>query len=76
MMKDHTQTPHTRWDSSGRVISSSQRPPPGNTQHSQEEDIHSPAGFEPTTPASQQLHTHALGRAATGIGVISFGSLT
>jgi hypothetical protein len=31
-----------------------------------------PAGYEHTTPASQQPHTHALGRAATGIGVISF----
>ena len=27
-----------------------------------------PAGFEPTIPASEQLQTHALDRAATGIG--------
>jgi len=37
---DHTQTPHTRWDSSGRVISSSQRPLPENTQHSQQKSTH------------------------------------
>ena len=27
-----------------------------------------PAGFEPTIPASEQPQTHALDRAATGIG--------
>ena len=27
-----------------------------------------PAGFEPAIPASERPHTHALGRAATGIG--------
>jgi len=27
-----------------------------------------PVGFEPTIPASQPLQTHALDRAATGIG--------
>ena len=27
-----------------------------------------PAGFEPAIPASKRPHTHALGRAATGIG--------
>jgi hypothetical protein len=31
---------HTRWDSSGRVISPSHRPLPDNTQHSQQTDIH------------------------------------
>ena len=28
----------------------------------------SPAGFEPTTPASLQQHTHAFDRATTGTG--------
>ena len=28
-----------------------------------------PAGFEPTIPASEQPQTHALVRAATGIGI-------
>jgi len=32
----HTATHHSRYDSSGRVISSSQRPLPDNTQHSQQ----------------------------------------
>jgi hypothetical protein len=41
----HTQTHHTRQDSSGRVIRPSQRPLPDNTQHSQETDIHAPAGI-------------------------------
>ena len=30
-----------------------------------------PAGFERIIPASERPHTHALGRAATGIGVLS-----
>jgi hypothetical protein len=29
-----------------------------------------PAGFEPTTPESERPKTHALDRAATGIGII------
>jgi hypothetical protein len=54
-------------DSSGRVISSSQRPLPDNTQHSHETDIHALVGLEPTIPASERLQTHALDRVATGI---------
>jgi hypothetical protein len=42
--RDHTQTRHTRHDSSGRVISPSQRPLPNNTQHSQQTDVHAPKG--------------------------------
>jgi hypothetical protein len=37
-------------------------------KHSQETNIHSPVGFEPTIPASARLQTYALDRAATGIG--------
>jgi hypothetical protein len=40
-----------------------------NTQHSQETDIHAPAGFEPAIPASEEPQTQALDRAATGIGL-------
>ena len=40
----HTTTRHTRYDSSGRGISSS-RPVPNNTQHSQETNIHAPGGI-------------------------------
>jgi hypothetical protein len=37
-------------------------------KHSQETNIHAPVGFEPATPASARPQTHALDRAATGIG--------
>jgi len=47
---DHTQ----RRTSSGRVISSSQRPLPDNTQHSQHTDFHAPGG----------IRTHDLSRRA------------
>ena len=52
--RSHTTTQHSRQDSSGRVISSSQRPLPYNTQHSQQTDIHIPGG----------IRTHNLGRRA------------
>jgi hypothetical protein len=52
--KSHTTTPHTRQDSTGRVISSSQKPPSDNTQHSQETDIHVRGG----------IRTHNLSRRA------------
>ena len=47
------------------------------TQHSQEPDIISkpPAGFEPTIPASEQLWTHALDDAATGIGLYNISGI-
>jgi hypothetical protein len=50
------------------VINSSQRPLPGNTQHSQQTDIHAPVGFEPTISAGERAQTYALDRAATGTG--------
>ena len=50
----HTMTHHSRQDSSGRVISSSQRPLPDNTQHSQETNIHATGG----------IRTHDLNRLA------------
>ena len=31
-------------------------------------DIHGPAGFEPTIPASERPQNHAVVRAATGVG--------
>jgi len=43
--RSHTTTHHSRYDSSGRVISSSQRPLPDNTQHSQQTNIHAPYGI-------------------------------
>ena len=40
--RSHKVTHHSRQDSSGRVISPSQRPLPDNTQHSQQTNIHAP----------------------------------
>ena len=51
---DHTTTHHTRYDSSGRVISSSQTLLPDNTQHLQETD----------TLALGGIRTHNLSRPA------------
>jgi len=39
-------THHSQLDSSGRGISSSQRPLPDNTQHSQQTDFHAPGGIQ------------------------------
>ena len=52
--RSHTTTHHRRYDSSGRVISSSQIPLPNNTQHSRQADIHAPGG----------IRTHDLNRRA------------
>ena len=52
--RSHATTHHSRQDSSGRVINSSQRPLPDNTQHSQQTDIH----------ASSGIRTHSLSRRA------------
>ena len=43
--RSHTTTRQSRQDSSGRVISSSQRPLPDNTQHSQQTNVHAPSGI-------------------------------
>jgi len=50
--RSHTTTHHSRYDSSGRVISPSQIPPPDNTQQSQQTNIH----------ASSGIRTHNLSR--------------
>ena len=47
----HTTTPHSPYDSSGRVISPSQRPLPDNTQHSQQTNIHAPGGIRTHDPS-------------------------
>ena len=46
------------------MISSSQRPLPENTQHSQQTSM-LPVGFEPPTPGSERPQTYAQDRAAT-----------
>ena len=43
--RSHTTTHHSRYDSSRRVISSSQRLLPDNTQHSQQTSIRIPGGI-------------------------------
>ena len=48
---DHTQTHHTRYDSSGRMISPSQRPLPDNTQQSQQTDTYALGGIRTRNPS-------------------------
>jgi len=43
--RSHTTTQYIRWDSSGRVISPTQRPLPDNAQHSQQTDIPAVGGI-------------------------------
>ena len=64
--RSHTTTHHSRYESSGRVISSSQRPLPDNTQHSQQTNIRAPGGIQ--THDLRKPQTYALDRAATGTG--------
>ena len=50
---EHTQT-HSNWyDSSGSVISPTQRPLPDKTQHSHQRDIHAPGGIRTHNPSKQ-----------------------
>ena len=50
-----TTTHHSRYGSSRRVISSSQRPLPDITQHSQQTDIHVPGGIRIHTPSRRAV---------------------
>jgi len=50
-LHDHTQTHHSRQDSSGRGISPTQRPVLDNTQHSQQTDIHASGGIRTRNPS-------------------------
>ena len=52
---------HTRWDSSERVISSSQH----NTKQTQETNIHALSGIRNRELSIRRLQTHALDRTAT-----------
>ena len=65
--RSYSDTPH-RYDSSGRMISPTQRPIPNSTHHSQERDIDAPAGFEPAILTSERPQPHALHHVATGVG--------
>ena len=56
-LHDKTQKHHTRYDSFGRVIGPSQRPPPDNTQNSTSMP---PARFEPPIPENEGLQAKTL----------------
>ena len=61
--RSHTTTHYSRYDPSGWVISSSQRPLHDNTWHSQDTNIlPPPAGFESKVPAKEQPQTQPLDR--------------
>jgi len=57
------------------VISSSQRPVPDNTQHSQETNIHAPGGIRTHNRSKRAAKTYALDRAATGTGSLGLQGL-
>jgi len=63
---DHTQTHHNRQNSSVGGISPTQIPLPDNT-HNRHTSM-PPAVFEPTIVLGERPQTHALDRAANGIG--------
>jgi len=66
--RSHPTAHQNRWDSYGRVIGTSRRPLPGNTEQSQQTAMN-PAGFEPTISAGEQPQTYTSDRAATGMGI-------
>ena len=68
--RSHTTTYHSRQDSSGRVISSSQRPLPDSTNTHNRRTSMPRVGFEPTISAGERLQTYALDCMATGTGHI------
>jgi hypothetical protein len=59
--RSHSVAQHSRYDSSGRGIGPSQRPPSENTQLAQETEIHSPGGNSDNTQLSQEKEIHAPG---------------
>ena len=71
VFRSRTTTHRSRQDSSGRVISPSQRPLPDNTQQSQQTSMPS-AGFEPTISAGERPQTYALDRAGIETGTFVF----
>jgi len=55
--RSHTTTHHSRQDSTGLVISSSQRPLPDNTQHSRQTNFHAAGGIR-TQDLSRRAAAH------------------
>ena len=65
----HTTTHYSRWDFSGRVISSSQRPLPDNIQNTHNRQTSMPpVVFEPAISGGERRQNYSLDRAATGTG--------
>jgi hypothetical protein len=48
---------------------------PDHSQHSHKTDIHTPGGFEPTIPVSEQLQSHTLGWGHWDLPVTNITSL-
>ena len=69
--RSRTTTHHSRQDSSGRLISSSQRPLPDNTQHSQQTSMPL-VGVEPTISADELPQKYVLDPPATGTGLFNY----
>jgi len=69
---------HTHWtrptldDSSGRVISPTQRPLPDNTRQSQQTDINAPSGIRIDNSSKRAAANPRLDRAATGISLTDY----
>ena len=69
---NHTQTHHRQEDSFGWVISSSQRPLPDNTQHSQQTDVHAPGGFRTHNFSKWAAADHTLDSTATRVATSAY----
>jgi hypothetical protein len=68
---DHPHAHHIRYDSSGRLISPTQRSVSQNLQQqSLATDIHDPVGFGPKIPARKRPQTNAVDLAVTEVGFI------
>ena len=73
-LHDHTQTRHTRHNSSERVIIPTQRTLPDNTQHSEETDLYAPSGIRTHISSKRAEQTYSLDRALL-LSVITNGSM-
>jgi hypothetical protein len=62
---------HARQDFSGPVIGPLQRPLRDNKKQSQETDFHDPGAIRAHNSSKHRPQTHALDRAATGIGKVN-----
>ena len=78
----HTQTHHTRWDFSGKMIGPSQRSQPHISKHSQEADIHSPGAIRNRNPSNRKAadphlipHGHRHRQARYKVQYVTLGSV-